>query len=223
MACLRLGRAFAVAPLSRIARALRIALGRDERPSMGSSMARAVSVWAVRLARKFASMALRLKVKQCGDRLRAGTGVKVFGGENIALGDDVTIVGDTTLSAVCGELRVGDRVALNRHVHVDASQGGRIEIGQSVLIGPNVVLRASDHSHGRVDIPICDQGHTGGWIVIEEGVWLAANVVVTRNVRIGANSIVAAGAVVVKDAPPFSVVAGVPARVVRSRKEVQRG
>lgn len=223
MACVRLGCVVAVAPLSRIARTLMIALGRDGRPSMGYSMARVVSLLVARLARTWASLALNLRVKQCGGRLRAGTGIKVFGGENIALGDDVSILGDATLSAVCGELRIGDRVALNRHVHIDASQGGRIEIGPSVLIGPNVVLRASDHSHDRMDIPIRDQGHTGGWIVVEEGVWLAANVVVTKNVRIGANSIVAAGAVVVKDAPPFSVVAGVPARVVRSRKEVQRG
>jgi galactoside O-acetyltransferase len=163
-----------------------------------------------------------MRVGRCGKRLRAGTGVKVLGGGNIILGDEVSILGDTTLAAIGGSLQIGDRVAMNRHVHIDASQAGKILVGSSVLIGPNVVLRASDHSHERTDIPIRDQGHTGGWIIVEEGVWLAANVVVTRNVRIGAHSIVAAGAVVVKDIPPFSVAAGVPARVLCSRNGVAR-
>lgn len=178
--------------------------------------------WMARLARTVTSAWLRMRVGHCGKRLRAGTGVKVLGGGNITLGDDVSILGDATLAAIGGVLQIGDRVAMNRHVHIDASQAGRIQVGSCVLIGPNVVLRASDHSHERTDIPIRDQGHTGGWIHVEEGVWLAANVVVTRNVRVGAHSIVAAGAVVVEDVPPFSVVAGVPARVLRSRKEVPR-
>ena len=56
-----------------------------------------------------------------------------------------------------------------------------------------------------------------GEIIIGDGVWIGANVVVTRNVTIGAHSIVAAGAVVTRDVEPYSIVAGVPATLVRRR------
>ena len=67
-------------------------------------------------------------------------------------------------------------------------------------------------------MPIRYQGHTGGTILLENGVWIGANVVVTRNVTIGANSIIAAGAVVTKDIPRYVVAGGVPAKVLRIRK-----
>ena len=54
-------------------------------------------------------------------------------------------------------------------------------------------------------------------IIIERDVWIAANVVITNNVKVGAYSIVAAGAVATKDVEPYSVVGGVPARLIRNR------
>jgi len=68
---------------------------------------------------------------------------------------------------------------------VDAS-GGEIRIGDDVLIGPNVVLRASDHRFDETAATIASQAHRPGLIVIEEDVWLAAGVVVTAGVTIGA-------------------------------------
>ncbi|HQT26384.1 MAG TPA: acyltransferase, partial [Burkholderiales bacterium] len=82
----------------------------------------------------------------------------------------------------------------------------------------NVVIRAADHAHSSTSEAISKQGHAGGTIIIEDGVWIGANVVVTRNVRIGEHSIVAAGAVVTRDVPPYSIVGGVPARLMKSRK-----
>jgi galactoside O-acetyltransferase len=108
-------------------------------------------------------------------------------------------------------------VALNTNVHINASVGGRIVIGDDVLMGPNVVLRASDHRFDLTDVPIRAQGHDAGEIHIADDVWLGANVTVVRGVRIGRGAVVAAGAVVTRDVPPFSVVGGVPARMLRSR------
>jgi galactoside O-acetyltransferase len=91
------------------------------------------------------------------------------------------------------------------------------EIGADCLIGQNTVLRASDHEYKAIDVPIINQGRTGGKIVVEDDVWIGANVVVTRNVCIGAHSVVAAGAVVTKDIEPYSIVGGVPAKLIGKR------
>ena len=69
----------------------------------------------------------------------------------------------------------------------------------------------------RLDVPIRDQGHVAGSIVVGDDVWIGSNVVVTSNVEIGSHSIVAAGAVVTANVPPRSVVAGVPARIIKTR------
>jgi galactoside O-acetyltransferase len=62
------------------------------------------------------------------------------------------------------------------------------------------------------------QGHDGGKIIIEDGVWIGSNAVVLPNTRIGKASIIAAGAVVTKDVEPYSIVAGVPAKKIKDRK-----
>jgi len=125
---------------------------------------------------------------------------------------------NSSLYAENGKLQIGDRVSVNSNVSIDACDNGRIIIGDDVLIGPNVVLRASDHEFGALDKPINQQAHTGGSIILEDDVWLAANVVVVSNVTIAAHSIVAAGAVVTHDVESGVVVGGVPARVISRRK-----
>jgi galactoside O-acetyltransferase len=86
-----------------------------------------------------------------------------------------------------------------------------------VLIGPNTVIRASNHNYNRVDIPIRDQGHSGGKIVIEDDVWIGSNAVITPDVVIGKGAIVGAGAVVVHDVSPYDIVGGVPAVTIGKR------
>lgn len=78
--------------------------------------------------------------------------------------------------------------------------------------------RASNHTFDNLDLPIIEQGHTYGEIIIEDDVWIASNCVVTANTRIGKSSIIAAGSVVTKDVEPYSIVGGVPAKLIRKRK-----
>lgn len=149
-----------------------------------------------------------------------GEGLLVHGPERIRIGSYFSCWRMCTLAA-CGDghLVIGDRVSLNSNVYINACSGGTIRIGNDVLIGPNAVLRSSDHRFDDRSKPIRLQGHTGGAIIIEDDVWLGANVTVVGGVRIGAGSVVAAGAVVVRDVEPYSVVAGVPARFIRRRGE----
>ena len=122
-----------------------------------------------------------------------------------------------------GELTIGNRVALNANVYINACSGGTIRIGDDVIVGPNVVMRASDHAFDDVTRPMRDQGHTAGVIVIDDDVWLGANVTVVGGVRIGRGAVVAAGAVVSKDVEPYTIVGGVPARLIRRRDQARAG
>lgn len=118
-----------------------------------------------------------------------------------------------------GFVRIGNWVSVNTNVQIGAADSGEIIIGNDVLIGPNVVIRASNHVYDRVDIPIREQGHSGGKIVIEDDVWIAANAVVLPDVVIGKVAVVAAGAVVTSDVPPYQIVGGVPSKIIANRKE----
>ena len=88
-------------------------------------------------------------------------------------------------------------------------------IGTSYYLA--VCLIAENHVADDPERPIKVQGVSRESILIEDDVWLGAGVIVVAGVTIGRGSVVAAGCVVTHDVPPFALVAGVPARVVRSR------
>jgi acetyltransferase-like isoleucine patch superfamily enzyme len=93
-------------------------------------------------------------------------------------------------------------------------QGG-VTIGDRVYTSPFTQIIAVNHVFDDPARPFVDQGITAAGIVVEDDVWLGANVVVVDGVRIGKGAVVAAGAVVTRDVPPHTVVAGVPARVIK--------
>lgn len=115
------------------------------------------------------------------------------------------------------ELVIGNRVSLNCNVMINADCGGKIHIGNNVIIGPMTVLRASNHNFGNVNIPIRDQGHSAGFIVIEDDVWIGACVVILPNVTIGKGAVIGAGSIVTKSIPSMAIAVGNPARVIRFR------
>jgi len=114
-----------------------------------------------------------------------------------------------------GLLKIGDRVNINHNVMLGASDNGEIIIGNDVLVGPNVVIRASNHVSSQKDIPINQQGHAAGRIVIEDDVWIGANSVILPNITIGKGAVIGAGSVVTKDVPFYSLAGGVPAKVIK--------
>ena len=122
-----------------------------------------------------------------------------FSFENISLGDDVYIGPGARFIAT----------------------ESKIYISNKVLFGPDVLLIAGNHNSTEVgqfmfDVknkrPEDDQD-----IVIEEDVWVGARAIILKGVRIGRGSIIAAGSVVTKSVPPYSIAAGVPARVIKKR------
>ena len=150
-------------------------------------------------------------------RFRSGIGVVIYGFSNISLGNNVALNRLSMLAADRGRITMGDNVFLG-DFSIISGDDGEVVIGNNVLIASGVVIQAADHRIERTDIPIMDQGHVPGRIVIEDDVWIASNAVITSNVTIGKGAVVGAGAVVTRDVPPMAVVGGVPAKIIRMRE-----
>lgn len=90
----------------------------------------------------------------------------------------------------------------------------KITIGSGVLIGPNVMISSTGHP---VHYKLRPNGEVYSFaVVIEDNVWIGGNVSICPGVTIGANSVIGAGSVVIKDVPPNTVAAGNPCKVIRS-------
>jgi acetyltransferase-like isoleucine patch superfamily enzyme len=96
---------------------------------------------------------------------------------------------------------------------------GGLTIGRDVLIAHNTSLIAEDHGYSTRRLPIRKQPKTPGAIVVEDDVWIGCGVRVLKGVTIGRGAIVAAGAVVTKDVPPYAIVGGIPGRVLAMRPD----
>lgn len=104
-------------------------------------------------------------------------------------------------------------IGVNCHVR------GPLEIGEDVMMGPNCRIMTTNHRSDRTDIHMIEQGDTTPQkVTICDDVWIGVNVVILPGVTIGEGCVIGAGAVVTKDVPPYSVVGGVPAKVIKSRK-----
>lgn len=112
------------------------------------------------------------------------------------------------------ELEIGRYVRVNENVFFQ----GKVSLGDYVMIAPNVAFYSSTHIYGSVDEPMVTLGLSSKkGIVVEDDVWVGRNVVVLPGVRIGKGSIVGANAVVNCNIEPYSIVGGVPAKLIRKR------
>ena len=152
------------------------------------------------------------------ENIRIETGVRISSPGYVTIGVGAYLGPDCKIFASSsGPIVIGNNFAVNANVMINSRGDGRIEIGNDVLIGPNVVLRSNNHRFVSLEIPIAAQGMTYGTIIIEDDVWIASNVVVLPDVRIGRGAVVAAGAVVTKNVDSYTIVGGVPARQIGSR------
>ncbi|MBX3054989.1 MAG: acyltransferase [Anaerolineae bacterium] len=143
--------------------------------------------------------------------------------DGVILGNNVTIARFTTIQCT-GVIRnlgvgltIGDNSAIGAYSFIGA-QGG-IQIGADVLMGPRVSLHAENHLYSDSRSPIRLQGESRQGIVIEDDCWIGAGSIILDGVHIGQGSVIAAGSVVTKNVPTNSVVAGVPARPIKTRTD----
>ncbi len=135
----------------------------------------------------------------------------------ILVGSGVFIGRNTILSCKNGDIVIDDEANLGFNTEIFSAS--RVRVGRKVLIAAYTYLVGGDHLYDRIDIPVLDQGRTARGIDVGDHVWLGAHVVVTDGSRIGRDAIIGAGAVVVGEVPDFAIAVGIPAKVVRDRRE----
>lgn len=156
---------------------------------------------------------------QVKGNLSCATGCEFRSPQTINFGGAVSIGKNSFFTAEGGSIQIGDHSVFNMNVHINASIGGSITIGKFCAIGPNVLMRTSDHKFDNPNANIRGQGHNPASICIGDGVWIGANAVILGGTHIGNGAVVGAGAVVTKDVPPMAVVVGVPAKILRYRRQ----
>ena len=135
----------------------------------------------------------------------------------LILGRFVHVGNGTSLRCHEGTLRIGDKVVLGNNTVVNTYLD--ISIGATSIIADMVYISDFDHAFAELDRPIKDQGIAKSPVVIGRDVWLGTKATIIRGVRIGDGCVVGANAVVTADLPAYSVAVGVPARVIRDRRE----
>ena len=149
-----------------------------------------------------------MRFGQRADVLCLADGVSIYAQTRIVLGD---VVADE-----CVGLRIGARTIVNVGCYL-SGEGG-LQIGEDVLIGPHAKLLSGGHAIDEGDAVIARNRITRAKIVVEDGAWIGAGAIVLEGVTIGRGAVVAAGALVRQDVPAGMVAAGMPARLIRSRR-----
>ena len=114
-----------------------------------------------------------------------------------------------------GDVVIGDYTRIGLHCTVI----GPVTIGNNVNLAQGITVSALNHNFEDTRLRIDEQGVNTSEIIIDDDVWIGGNAVITAGVHIGRHSVVAAGAVVTKDVPEYSVVGGVPAKVIRTIRQ----
>ena len=128
------------------------------------------------------------------------------------LGSNSTIEDFCTINNGVGDVLIGNETLIGMGNTII----GPVTIGNHVILAQNVVVSALNHEYRDVTLPIHQQKILTNPVIIEDECWIAANTVILAGVTIGKHSVVAAGAVVTKSVPPYSVVVGNPAKVIKT-------
>src|SRR6266487_1123453 len=170
----------------------------------------------------------RCKIRHC-NKIRTGrmtlisdhVEINALSKKGIVMGDNVSIHRQTIIECTgvireLGEgLTIGNNVGIAQNCFIQVR--GFVSIGSNVMFGPNVSIFSENHGFERTDVPMIKQTTVRKGVVIEDDVWLGTQSVILDGVTIGKGSIVAAGAIVNVNVPPYSIVAGVPAKIIKSR------
>lgn len=140
------------------------------------------------------SIFLRIQGAKVGKRVIFYPGIKISPCMNIEIGDDVDFAWGVIITTK-----------------------GFVTIGDRCLIGYNTHILSSNHNIPKDKGRIFDSGHNYKKINICNDVWVGANCIITAGVNVGEGAVIAAGSVVTKDVPPYSIVGGVPAKVIKYR------
>lgn len=150
---------------------------------------------------------------------KRGRGSKIYGSvrmdtppyRKFALGRRSVVESFCCINNAVGDVIIGDNTRIGLHNTVI----GPVEIGSNVNLAQGIVVTALNHNFTDCTKRIDGQGTATAKVTIGNDVWIGANATVLPGVTIGNHCVVAAGAVVTKDVPPYSLVAGVPAKILK--------
>ena len=128
-----------------------------------------------------------------------------------SLGDYSVVESFACINNAVGDVMIGDHTRIGLHNTII----GPVEIGNHVNLAQGITVTALNHNFSDTNKRIDEQGVSTNPVTIEDDVWVGANAVILPGVTIGEHCVIAAGAVVTKDVPPHSLVAGVPAKVIK--------
>ena len=128
-----------------------------------------------------------------------------------SLGDYSVVESYACINNAVGDVMIGDHTRIGLHNTII----GPVIIGSHVNLAQGITVTALNHNFEDSEKRIDEQGVSTSAVVIEDDIWIGANAVILPGVTIGHHSVVAAGAIVTKDVPPHSLVAGVPAKVIK--------
>jgi acetyltransferase-like isoleucine patch superfamily enzyme len=128
-----------------------------------------------------------------------------------SLGDYSVIESFACINNAVGDVIIGNYTRIGLHNTII----GPVTIGHHVNLAQGITVTALNHKFKNPDIRIDEQGVSTKPVVIGNDIWVGANAVILPGVTIGDHSVIAAGAIVTKDAPPHSLVAGVPAKIIK--------
>ena len=114
------------------------------------------------------------------------------------------------LARIGPSLEIGDNSGIGENCRI----GSNTKIGNNVIMVPDVIICAENHKYTKETYE--------GWlkkpVIIEDNVWIGYRVIILPGIHVGRNAIIGAGAVVTKNIPPYTVVGGVPAKVLKTRE-----
>jgi maltose O-acetyltransferase len=133
------------------------------------------------------------------------------------VGRDVIFLGSVRIAGMRG-IRLGNHISVNKGCVLDGTGG--LVIGNYVMMAEGSCIYSAQHRFDKLDTPMMLQGYEKSETIIEDDVWLGVRSVILPGVKVARGSIIAAGAVVTKDVPEYSIVAGVPAKVIGDRRKL---
>jgi acetyltransferase-like isoleucine patch superfamily enzyme len=137
-------------------------------------------------------------------------------GDNVMIGP-YCVIRASSLTYLGEGVRIGKDSAMDAYSYIGA--GGGVSIGESVIMGQHVSFHAENHRYDQTDVPIKLQGITRKGIAVEDDCWVGSNAIFLDGAQVGRGCVIAAGAVVTGTIPPYSVVAGVPGRIIKNRNQ----
>ena len=141
----------------------------------------------------------KYRLKDLGKNLFIQMGSRISCPENISIGNNVRLLLGSSLNSCKGKISRGDNVSINVNTDINACDGGEIEIGNDVMIGRNVYVRAADHIYTNTSKMFNKSGYDAGKIKIGNNVWIGSNCIILKGVTINNDSVIQSGTVVKKN------------------------